>query len=420
LSLANNPGSSETDQSASKVQHAHPAQRERRIDTVNTRERFLATMDFQSVDRVPLWEEGYWAATIRRWRCEGLPGRQTPADDEGQTNVTAEAWPSEPSWRARDQDVCEELGFDKGMQRIPLNCHFSPGFETRILEQEGDVITYRDGMGNICRTKKDRSSGAVIVKPVVQTREDWEQIKAERLQKTLDGRLPANWHEQRSQLRDRDFPLCAFGLAPYGGLYWVPRTLMGEERLWYSYYDQPDLVKDIVGYLVDFWVALYDQILSQIDVDCAMWTEDLGYNAGPFIAPATFREFLLPGYKKITGMLRDHGVRNIIVDSDGNNWRLIPLFIEAGVTGLWPMEVAANMDVWEVRKAFPRLQILGGVDKRAVAAGKEAIDHELECKVRPTLKSGGYIPCVDHLVPPDVSWENFVYYRRRLAQQFQI
>jgi uroporphyrinogen decarboxylase len=129
-----------------------------------------------------------------------------------------------------------------------------------------------------------------------------------------------------------------------------------------------------------------------------------------------FREFLIPCYKKLTGMLRDHGVKIMIVDSDGSIWGLIPLFMEAGVTGMGPMEVAAGMDVVEVRKAFPRLQILGGIDKRELARSKDAIDRELERRLSPLVGVGGYIPCCDHSVPPDVSWECFVHYRRRLTE----
>jgi len=32
------------------------------------------------------------------------------------------------------------------------------------------------------------------------------------------------------------------------------------------------------------------------------------------------------------------------------------------------------------------------------------------------LKSGGYVPHVDHQVHPDISWENFKYYRARLKE----
>jgi hypothetical protein len=102
--------------------------------------------------------------------------------------------------------------------------------------------------------------------------------------------------------------------------------------------------------------------------------EDLGFKNSSFISSAMFREFILPSYKKLIAMLLDHGVKIMVVDSDGYNWKLIPLFIEGGVTGMGPMEVAARMDVVEVRKAFPRFQVIGGIDKRIIAEGKAAVE----------------------------------------------
>ena len=114
------------------------------------------------------------------------------------------------------------------------------------------------------------------------------------------------------------------------------------------------------------------------------------------------------------------GVRNIIVDTDGKCWDLISLFLEGGATGLFPVEVAAGMDVVEVRKRYPRLQIMGGIDKRALSKGKRKIDKEFEAKIRFMVRKGGYIPHVDHQVPPDVSLDNFVYYRNRIEQRIQV
>ena len=71
---------------------------------------------------------------------------------------------------------------------------------------------------------------------------------------------------------------------------------------------------------------------------------------------------------------------------------------------------------FEVREAFHKLGILGGIDKRALAKGKEAIDEELEKKVPFMLKSDGYIPTIDHLVSPDISFDDFKYYREKLRE----
>lgn len=77
---------------------------------------------------------------------------------------------------------------------------------------------------------------------------------------------------------------------------------------------------------------------------------------------------------------------------------------------LHPMEVAAGMDVVKIRRQYGRaLSLRGGIDKRALARDRAAIDREL-ARIAPAVESGGYIPHVDHSVPPDVSWSNFAYY----------
>jgi hypothetical protein len=36
--------------------------------------------------------------------------------------------------------------------------------------------------------------------------------------------------------------------------------------------------------------------------------------------------------------------------------------------------------------------------------------------VRPLVQDGGYIPSLDHGVPPDVSFANYCYYAERLCE----
>ncbi len=70
--------------------------------------------------------------------------------------------------------------------------------------------------------------------------------------------------------------------------------------------------------------------------------------------------------------------------------------------------VQAGCDVLEFRRRHPRLGILGGLDKRALAAGRREIDREVARAAR-MAERGRYVPGFDHLIPPDVPWENFRY-----------
>lgn len=107
-------------------------------------------------------------------------------------------------------------------------------------------------------------------------------------------------------------------------------------------------------------------------------------------------------------LLRAHGVEAIILDCDGNVDELLPIWIDCGINAIYPFERAAGMDPLAVRAKYGKNLILtGGVDKRALAEGKAAIDREVEM-IKALLESGGYFPSADHMVPPDVPYENIV------------
>ena len=380
---------------------------------MNTRERYLALMTFEEVDRTLLWELGYWGGTLRRWYQEGLPKiKGVPEEVADGSSVMAEC-AGVPLGRYGEYDAHHYFKMDPAVVRVPLNIGTYPPFEQKIIEEHDDWFIRQDEDGSLRKEIKDRGTLPPIVGTPVKTREDWERYKAERLKPTLEGRLPDNWPELVQEYKKRDYPLA---LGQMHGFFGTPRYLLGEIEVLTKYYDDPELMKDMVNYLADFWIALFDGVLKDVAVDAVFLWEDMCYKAGPLISPDTFREFILPGYKKLTGFLKDHGVKLVCVDCDGDVWKLIPLWIEGGVNVLYPFEVAAGMDIAEVRRAFPKLGIMGGIDKMAVIRSKEAIDRELESKVSFMLKSGGYIPTIDHVVPPDISFENFKYYRQKLER----
>ena len=371
-------------------------------------------MNFQPVDRTLMWEFAYWAGALRRWYSEGLPRRGPGIEKleslaEGNLGAAAEAVPAWPTSNTRDEDVHVFFDLDDPMWGVPINTYLCPRFEEEVLEDHGDWVLRRNSYGVIERNWKDRSGFPGWVRGPVESWDDWERIKAERLQPTLERRLPDDWPEILPVLRERACPLMLSGMGFYGGA----RYLLGDVKVLTTFYDDPELMRDIVGHLADFMVTLYSRVLDRVDVDAVEFFEDMCYKVGPLISPRMFREFILPAYKKVTACLRERGVKVLIVDTDGNCWRLLPLFVEGGVTTMSPMQSNAGMDVVEVQEAFPCLTLMGGVDKTKVAAGREAIDQEL-AKVSRALQHGGYIPHVDHWTPPDVSWEDFKYYRENL------
>ena len=87
------------------------------------------------------------------------------------------------------------------------------------------------------------------------------------------------------------------------------------------------------------------------------------------------------------------------------------------MTGLRPFEVAAGCNAVAIRRKYGKnLIIQGAIDKRALSKSHEEIDREVLSKVPWLCLQGGYFPQVDHLTPPDVSLENYLYYSRLMRK----
>ena len=84
--------------------------------------------------------------------------------------------------------------------------------------------------------------------------------------------------------------------------------------------------------------------------------------------------------------------------------------MDAGVTGIFPCEVQAGMDVVTMRKKYGRsLTLVGGIDKKAVARGGIEMRNEVD-RIMPVVGDGGYIPHLDQTLQPDISYDNLLYY----------
>ncbi|MBO3803578.1 MAG: hypothetical protein JTT11_06860, partial [Candidatus Brockarchaeota archaeon] len=83
-------------------------------------------------------------------------------------------------------------------------------------------------------------------------------------------------------------------------------------------------------------------------------------------------------------------------------------------------EAQAGMNWIDLRNKFGKaLRAIGNVDKRALIEGPDAIKREVDEKLS-RAEEGGYIPSVDHAVPADVPFRNYVYYVELLKERLAI
>ena len=194
-----------------------------------------------------------------------------------------------------------------------------------------------------------------------------------------------------------------------GSLYGWLRDWMGVEKVSITIMENRDWIETMMDHLTEMTITLIEKALPDSDVDIAWWWEDMCYNKGPLISPRLFQELLVPRYKRITEALKKVDIDINVLDCDGCIYELVTGWLNAGVTGMFPIE-ALHTDPWRLRDDYgSRVLLIGGVNKIRLIQGKESIDREIE-RLHPLIEMGGYIPCVDHRVPPDVTFENYLYY----------
>lgn len=373
---------------------------------MTARERFSKIAHFELTDELFLssYHQWFWYDALKRWVKEGAPERILQDD-----------------YRA------EYFGFDR-VEVIPIISDmlclgksfgppyappFLPLFERKILEEdERHRVVIDEGGRKILEYKEQPERMPQWLEFPVKTKKDWDMIK-KRLDPDSPERFPAWWEDRVKCWRERDYPL---GIA-VGSFFGFLREIIGLENLCVMYYDNPSLIHEMNEWIEYFELKMLKRALVGLQFDFACFWEDMAYNKGSLISPKIFREFMMPYYNKITDLLRSHGTDVILVDSDGNTEELIPLWIESGINGQFPLEVTAGIDAVKLRKKFGKDFILiGNIDKRALIKGKQAIDEELKRKVSYLISQGGYFPAVDHFTPPEVTFQNYMYFIESLKK----
>lgn len=308
-----------------------------------------------------------------------------------------------------------EVGFEGDPNKqfgnwLPVNAFVCPPFEREVIEDDGRFRTLRNQWGTVVRVPCDGSLMEYPVEFPVHDERSWKRMK-ERLTADSGLRFPSDWDTTKATCEEADLPAFIGGLPC--GFFGGPRELFGIERWLTSFYDNPALAEDVLDTLCDLWCALFGQVATETRVEFLFIWEDMCYRGGPLISPAQFRQFMLPRYQRLTCALREAGIPLMLVDTDGDATALLPLFIEGGVDIVFPLEIGAGMDPLRVREDFPTLGLYGAVEKSAPAAPKEIREAEW-AKIAALLRSGRYLPCSDHGVPPNVSYREYVSFYQRV------
>ena len=348
----------------------------------------------------PIYHKEFGYYCLEEWREQGLP---------------------------KDADLAEEFHYDPPASHSLgqlgwCEAAFVPAYEEKIIEDRGDHELVQDHAGRHVLFFKGRRNGFMpeYEDHPVKDQETWE--------KDVKWRLDPDTAERYEDLDERmEVARQAAGEGKIitqnliGG-YMYLRSLIGPADLLYTFYDQPELIHDCMR----TWLKLADTVIARhqehVTIDEFFLGEDICYNSGPLISPDMMREFILPYYQELIDGVQRRQIDQdrhlfVHVDTDGYVDPVIPVYRESiGMDVMSPFEVASGCDVVKLGREYPDLVIKGGIDKRILAEGKEAIDRMVERIIPPMRERGGYVPTCDHGVPAEVSLDDYRHYRKRCVE----
>lgn len=327
---------------------------------MNHVERFRALVSFEEVDRLPRWEWAmWWDETIARWKKEGLPAHFSETSSVFEIHEYFGMDPYKQFWfSTTDPTVAAVQHHVEGMvEEMDDYLRYLPDF----FPDHGPSIAATMGEW---ANRQARGDAVVWI--------------------TLEG------------------------------FFWFPRTLMGFTNMMYAYYDQPELIHRINSDLLKFNLGILDKLAPVCVPTFATIAEDMSYNNGPMVSREICDEFLTPYYNPLVARLKELNIIPI-VDTDGNATKLIPWLQSVGIRGVLPLERQAGFDGMSIREEFPGFILFGHFNKMVMNQGVDKVREEFE-RLVPLMRSGGFIPSVDHQTPPSVSLDEYRQYLELLFE----
>lgn len=319
---------------------------------MTSRERFLKVLNFERIsDRLPMVEwAAWWDKTIERWNKEGFPAGLSLEESQRYFNL-------DPMLLISGSAISPEL-------------------------------PRPDGHGA----------------PIIKNEEDYEEIKRYLYTDSIIDNLKTAALELKEK-HDRGEIIVRLWL---DGYFWFPRILFGIEGHFYAFYDHPGLMHRMNSDLTEFNIRVVEELFPILVPDMVGFAEDMSYNHGPMLSYKMFNEFLTPYYQRIVPHIKKFKVK-VLIDSDGDITSMIPWMNEAGIEGVYPLERQAGVDILSIRRKYPDFLMMGGYDKMVMSKGEKEMRAEFD-RILPVMRSGGYIPSVDHQTPPEVSLDNYKIY----------
>jgi len=274
-----------------------------------------------------------------------------------------------------------------------------------VIEDNDEYYIFIDHYGRKMKMVKATATIPLPQSYPVETMDDWLKIK--HMFEYSDERITDEMLEKAIALQKNGTLIKSEILGGFD----ILRELMGEENCCVAFYDDEELVRDILDTISKTNVKVLEKITKYITIDQLSIHEDMAGKTAPLIGPNIVNEYLRPYYRASWDIVKDSGTKLFCQDSDGNMNQVIDAFIDCGVNIFYPCEPAGDMDIVRLREKYGhKIAFRGGIDKHVLRRTKEEIKAELDYKMQPKMMEGGIVFGLDHRIPNATPLENYIYY----------
>jgi uroporphyrinogen decarboxylase len=144
--------------------------------------------------------------------------------------------------------------------------------------------------------------------------------------------------------------------------------LCGFETLLVSYLEAPEFAERLARLVSDYSVELY-RLAIAAGVDVIFLTDDYAFKTGTLMSRPQFERFVLPWLTRGVRAIHDAGGL-CVKHTDGDIAEIVDLIVDTGVDAIGPLEPAAGNDLVETRSAYrDRVAVVGNIDVDLLSRG---------------------------------------------------
>jgi len=322
-----------------------------------------------------------------------------------------------------DEDPRVMFGFDnagalRGYESAPIDWYSVPRYEeVEVPSSDGYRRTLDGRYGRVVKAIPASPERPMRVRVFeghrVATRNDWLEAR-ERFRVSTEGRFPENWAAWCEHSRTAGHPI-ALEVADPGAIIANLMGQDGETGLYASFYDRPELIREMVAHLNEMRRVCVEKALAEAQVD--MLT--LGSDLVPLIGANLIREFFLEAEAEIVSLAQSHGIDLFCVRGRGDMRRTLGVYRDGGVNGLdYNAEAGDDDHLPDLLETYGSSVFLAAcIDGRVLLKGSREIEQEVDRKVE-LAQRHRVIPClhVTHVLP-EVPWESYRHYAKYLRSK---